>query len=552
MNTRVSRRAVVGALTALAMTRGVRGATRDLLLTGGPIYTGSAAGSRVEALVIHGDRIVFAGGLREARRRARRPRAIDLAGAAAYPGFVDSHAHMAGIGERELTLNLEGTRSIAELQQRVAAAARARSSGPIVGRGWIETHWPERRFPTRADLDAVVRDRPVYLTRADGHAGVANSSALALGGVTAATPDPTGGQILRQPDGQPNGMLIDNAQSLVEAMLPKPTVADVRAALAKADRLYAARGWTGLHNMSVATTELAALREMLAAGALSIRVDNYLDPGSADPALLAGRSAESTGRLRVEGIKLYADGALGSRGAALFAPYSDAPDSTGLLVTVREYAVALLRRARDANLRVAMHAIGDRGNRLVLEWFAAVLGAESRTRRWRIEHAQVLALEDIPRFAAQGVIASMQPSHAISDLYFAPARLGRERLRGAYAWRSLLASGAVICAGSDAPVEKGDPLIEFYAATHRHSVDGFAGDDWGLDEAVSREQALRMLTWAPAFAAGREQELGTLEAGKLADVTAFSADIMTAPPPEILRARAVLTLSGGRVVHSAL
>jgi hypothetical protein len=538
-------------LAALALVPSARSAP-DLLVSGGPIYTGVDSAPRVEALVIRASRIAFAGSLREARRLARRAQSIDLGGAAAFPGFVDAHAHFAGIGQREMTLNLEGARSLAQMLDRVAAAARERPSGPIVGRGWIETHWPERRFPTRADLDAVVADRPVYLTRADGHASVANGAALALGGVTAASVDPAGGKILRDSSGVPDGMLIDNAQSLVERKLPAPTAADMRAAVQRADTLYASRGWTGIHNMSVGSDELDALRARAAAGELAIRVDNYVDPSAAERELRNGVWADAAGRLRIEGIKLYADGALGSRGAALFEPYSDAPDTRGLLVSVRDYVVTTLRRARDTGARVAMHAIGDRGNRLVLDWFAEALGPDLKARRWRIEHAQVLDRADIPRFAQLGVIASMQPSHAISDLYFAPARLGPQRLRGAYAWRSLLENGAVICAGSDAPVEKGDPLIEFYAATHRHSIDGFAGADWGLTEAVSRQQALRMLTWAPAYAAGRERELGTLQVGKRADVSAFSADLMTVPPPELLTARALLTVSDGRVVYRAL
>lgn len=551
MIARIRRREVVSGLAALALVPSARSAP-DLLVSGGPIYTGVDSAPRVEALVIRASRIAFAGSLREARRLARRAQSIDLGGAAAFPGFVDAHAHFAGIGQREMTLNLEGARSLAQMLDRVAAAARERPSGPIVGRGWIETHWPERRFPTRADLDAVVADRPVYLTRADGHASVANGAALALGGVTAASVDPAGGKILRDSSGVPDGMLIDNAQSLVERKLPAPTAADMRAAVQRADTLYASRGWTGIHNMSVGSDELDALRARAAAGELAIRVDNYVDPSAAERELRNGVWADAAGRLRIEGIKLYADGALGSRGAALFEPYSDAPDTRGLLVSVRDYVVTTLRRARDTGARVAMHAIGDRGNRLVLDWFAEALGPDLKARRWRIEHAQVLDRADIPRFAQLGVIASMQPSHAISDLYFAPARLGPQRLRGAYAWRSLLENGAVICAGSDAPVEKGDPLIEFYAATHRHSIDGFAGADWGLTEAVSRQQALRMLTWAPAYAAGRERELGTLQVGKRADVSAFSADLMTVPPPELLTARALLTVSDGRVVYRAL
>jgi predicted amidohydrolase YtcJ len=248
------------------------------------------------------------------------------------------------------------------------------------------------------------------------------------------------------------------------------------------------------------------------------------------------------------------DGALGSRGAALLSPYSDAP-SDGLLITSSEQLAAFLRRARRDNVQVALHAIGDRGNRLALDAFRDAFAdnpAALRDARWRIEHAQVLSPEDLPRFAQMGVIASMQPSHAISDLHFAPARLGEARLAGAYAWNSLLRSGAVICGGSDAPVEKGDPLSEFYAACHRHDLSGFAGPNWRLEERVSREQAIAMFTSSAAYASFAEQERGTIEVGKRADMSCFSANLMTCPPEEIPRAIPVLTVSDGRVTHEAL
>jgi predicted amidohydrolase YtcJ len=289
------------------------------------------------------------------------------------------------------------------------------------------------------------------------------------------------------------------------------------------------------------------LRDRAAAGELGLRVDTYMDPVAAEEVLRTGPTADPTGKLRVRGIKLYADGALGSRGAALLAPYSDRPGWMGLVRTEPAEMKAWMAKAKAVNAQVAVHAIGDRGNRMTLDAMAEVLGPGRSDRRWRIEHAQIISPQDIPRFAAMGVTASMQPSHAIGDLYFAPARLGLERLKGAYAWNSLIRSGAVVCAGTDAPVEKGDPLIEFYAAVWRHSLDGFAGPGWGLDEAVSRGQALKMLT----HAVGREHELGTLEAGKRADVSVFSKDLMTVEPAEILKARATLTITAGRITHQA-
>lgn len=536
--------------SAWAATRRPPASAPPLVLRGGPIYTGVPARPRVDLLVLRDGRVAYAGGADAPRALTRGARVLDLHGSAAFPGFVDAHAHLTGIGLRELTLNLEGTASVADLVERLREFAARQPAGPIVGRGWIETHWPERRFPTRADLDAAVSGRAVFLERADGHAAVVNSAALALGGVTAATADPPGGEVLRDADGAPTGMLIDRAMGLVEAKLPAPDATLKRTALERGARLYAARGWTGLHNMSVAAEDLALLRPLARDGRIGIRVENYMDPSGADEVLERG-PYDADGRVRVRGLKIYADGALGSRGAALLAPYADAPRSTGLLLLQREEALGWMQRARRVGAQVATHAIGDLGNRLTLDWIEAALAGDAADRRWRIEHAQVIAKPDLPRFAQLRVIASMQPSHAIGDLWFAPDRLGPNRLGGAYAWRSLLDTGAVIAAGSDAPVEKGDPLVEFYAAVHRHSLDGRAGSGWHLEQAVTRAEALRMLTWGPAYACGREAELGTLEVGKRADVSVFDRDLMTVAPADIPGARAVATVVDGAVLHAA-
>ncbi|HRE44519.1 MAG TPA: amidohydrolase, partial [Terricaulis sp.] len=454
-------------------------------------------------------------------RSGRRAREIDLGGAAAFPGLIDGHVHLGGVGMAAMVLDLVGVESIAALQARLRVYAAANRDGPIYGRGWIETHWPERRFPRASDLDAIVGDRPVLLERIDGHAAVANTRALQLAEITVNTPDPAGGRIERGADGAATGMLIDHAASLVQARFPAPTPAMRREALRAAVRLYAARGWTGAGNMSTSLEEAQILEELAAAGELPLHADLYLTPEDSEAVYERGPYADASGRVRVRGVKLYMDGALGSRGAALLAPYSDAP-SAGLLVTPPEQVREFLVRARARGVQVATHAIGDRGNRLVLDAYQDVFAddpAALAAARWRIEHAQVIAPEDIPRFAALGVIASMQPSHAISDLHFAPARLGPQRLAGAYAWASLAQSGAVLAAGSDAPVEKGDPLIEFYAAAFRRDLSGFAGPDWRAEEALSRAAALRMLTWGPAFAAFDETQAGVLQPGARADVS---------------------------------
>ncbi len=549
-----SRRAFGQVALAAALAGCGSRTSQDLIVHGGPIYTGVAAQPRVEALRIRSGRIAFAGALDEARSGGAGAREIDLAGAAAFPGFTDAHVHLSGVGMTAMRLDLTGVASLAALQESLRAYAAAHPDGAIVGRGWIETHWPERRFPGRADLDVMVGDRPVFLERIDGHAAVVNSAALALAGIDNGTPDPAGGRIERDAGGAATGMLIDNAASLVEQALPAPTPEMVRDALRQAARLYASRGWVGICNMSTGADEVDMFQALEAADELPLRADLYLEPDAADIAR-AYSPVDSAAKVRIRGVKLYMDGALGSRGAALLAPYSDMPSTSGLLVTPLDELRDQLRRGREGGYQIATHAIGDRGNRLVLDAYREVF-ADAPTAlaaaRWRIEHAQVIAPEDIPRFAELGVIASMQPSHAISDLHFAPARLGAARLAGAYAWRDLLQSGAVIAAGSDAPVEKGDPLIEFYAAAHRHDLSGYAGPGWHIEQAVTRAEALRMLSWAPAFAVSDEGDRGTLEVGKRADVSAFSVDLMEAEPAEIPAAQAVLTISGGAVTHDGL
>lgn len=540
--------ASLGALVAGCAPRGAP----DLIIHGGPIYTG-IADAPVEAVRISNGIFAAVGSLADARANSRGVREIDLGGAAAFPGFTDSHVHLTGVGAAALILDLVGVTSIADLQARLRTYAEQHPEGPIYGRGWIETHWPEQRFPNRADLDAIVSDRPVLLRRVDGHAAVVNSAALQLARIDNNTANPTGGSIERDASGAATGMLIDNAMGLVQSVFPPPSAAMQRDALLQGARIYAARGWTGVHNMSTSLAEAQLFEEFAANGELPLSADIYLTPDDGEIVLQRGPYGE--GAVKVRGIKMYIDGALGSRGAALLAPYSDAHESTGLLVMSADEINAIVRRAREKNVQITTHAIGDRGNRLMLDAYRDAFADDPqalRDARFRIEHAQVIAHEDIPRFASQEVIASMQPSHAISDLFFAPARLGQQRLAGAYAWRALLDSGATICGGSDAPVEKGDPLVEFYAATYRHDLSGFAGPDWHQEQAVSRSEALRMFTSASAFASFTENERGAIEVGKRANVSVFSADLMTAAPADIPTATPLLTVSDGRITHEAL
>ena len=537
-------------------------AAESLVLFNGNVYTVDARRPRAEAVVAVGGRITYVGTSAEALKRAPAgAKKIDLHGQTAFPGLTDAHAHLAGIGERELSFDLQGTPSLAELKQKLAARAAANPGAQwIIGRGWIETHWSPAVFPSKSDIDSVVSDRPVVLRRADGHATLLNSAALKRAGIDRNTPNPSGGEILKDATGEPTGMLVDNAMELIYRLVP-PATDDERS---KALEVGAARevrvGWTQLQNAGTPFSEVDLLCKLYTSGRIKLRVYNAIGGPSpdADRLLKEGASLDRCGdRLTVRTIKLYIDGALGSRGAALLAPYSDSPSSQGLLINQPEALAPILRQALKSGIQIETHAIGDRGNRIMLDLyeqaFAAVPAKERKVAepRWRIEHAQIVDPQDIPRFAKLGVIASMQPSHAIGDLFFAPKRLGSARLAGAYAWKSLLDSGAVVLGGSDAPVEVGDPRIEFYAAVARRSLDGFADENWHLEQRVSREQALKMLTLAPAYAAFQERERGSIEVGKQADFTVFGSDLMTIPEKEILQAQVTMTIIGGEVAYSA-
>lgn len=523
----------------------------DAIYHGGTIYSGVDGAPTVEAVSVKNGRILKTGTSADLLKTAgEATQKIDLAGVFLYPGFTDAHAHLFGIGEREMTLDLDEVQSIAELVSVIGEAAKGLPPGvTLQGRGWIETHWPEKRFPTRKDIDAVTGDRPTVLTRADGHALLANTAALKAAGIDGKpASQPDGGRIEVGADGLPTGMLIDNAMAALAGLRREPTTDDIYRAYEKGDAREVSLGWTGVHNMSVPVSHVARINALSDSGKLKLRIWNAVDGEDFDSASFG----ESQNKLvTTKAIKLYMDGALGSRGALLSAPYADQPETLGLLRSDETETLALLRRAYDADIQVSFHAIGDEGNRRVLNWmektFADAGGKVPSDRRWRIEHAQILHVEDIPRFKQLGVIASMQPSHAIGDLYFAPARLGPDRLAGAYAWRALIDTGAVVAGGSDAPVEQGDPRIEFYAAVARKDLKGNSGEGWHPEQAVTRAEALKMLTLWPAYAAFQDKDLGTIEPGKMADFTGFTGDIMKIPEAEILTVEPAITVVGGAV-----
>jgi predicted amidohydrolase YtcJ len=554
------RTTVFGFAAALALVSpaaaSAAAAPADLVIWGGPIYTAVDAKPQVEAVAVSNGRIAFAGGLAGAKAMVGpQTKVIDLAGAALFPGFTDSHAHLRGIGERELILNLEGSKSAAEVAQRLKTwIAENKPTGTVVGRGWIETGWPEGRFLNRSDIDAVAPDTPVLLTRADGHALVANTAALKAAHIDETTVAPAGGQILKGPDGKLTGMLVDNAMRLLGPDRRPATGADRIEAFKAAFRVETAYGWTGVHAMSVDWADVALLEDMAKRGEAPLRVYNMVEAAQAGPLFASGPRSSPDGRITTRGIKLYMDGALGSRGAKLFQPYSDAPSLTGTFVTEPSVMAPYLAKALAKGLQVSTHAIGDRGNATALDLYEQAFKANpaaGKAARWRIEHAQILRPADIPRFHADSVIASMQPSHAIGDFHFALARLGRERLKGAYAWQSLLDSGAVLVGGSDAPVERGAPLIEFYAAVARKDLQGFSDADWHPEEKLTRAEALKLFTASAAYARFAEKDLGTISVGKRADLSGFSVDLMAAPEAAIPKGHAVLTVVDGQVVFQS-
>lgn len=529
----------------------------DLLLTNGNIYTVTEKQPKAEAVAVKANRIVFVGSNKDAKK-FHAAKIVDLHGRTVVPGFTDAHCHIFGIGEREMRLNLEGTNSIEDFLTRVKEHVDETPPGKwIFGRGWIETFWKPPQFPTRRELDKIAPKNPVFLTRADGHASIANSAALKIAKIDQNTPDPFGGQILKK-SGEPNGMLLDNAQDLVARNIPKPTEGEREEALLRGIDREIKLGWCEIQNAGSHKEDIDLIRKAFEAGKIKIRFVNAVyGPGEdAQNFLRDGLTINAfDSHFTQRTIKVIFDGALGSRGAALLKPYSDAPETSGFLTEKPKELRPMFEQALRRGIQVETHAIGDRANRLILDLYEQAFKAvppdewKIREPRWRIEHAQIVDPDDISRFAKLGVIPSMQPSHAISDLFFAPARLGMNRLAGAYAWQSFLKTGCMIAGGSDAPVERGEPMIEFYAAIARKSTKGESGEGWHPEQAVSRKDALKMFTLWPAYAAFEEKDKGSIEVGKLADFTVLTRDIMKVPEKEILETRNEMTVIGGEIVY---
>lgn len=516
-----------------------------------------ARGEAADALAWGDDGRILAVGAREDLLRSY-PDAtrIDRPGAVVVPGLIDAHAHVMGLGQALLRADLVGAEDKAEVLARLRAFAATLPEGAwLLGRGWDQNDWPGKQFPTAADLDAAFPDRPVWLERVDGHAGWANSAAMrAVGRELSGDWQPAGGRILRDADGRATGEFIDAAAALVDAVVPPPDEALREQALARALEAAVSHGLTGVHDMGVSLADLGLMRRFADAGRLPLRIRAYADgDGAAMAALCAlGPYEHPGGRLSMRGVKFYVDGALGSRGAALLEDYSDEPGHRGLLVTDPGAYRAAVKRAGECGLQPASHAIGDRGNRIVLDTYAAVLGERAGgDHRWRVEHAQVVHPDDLPRFAALKLVASMQPTHATSDMPWAEARIGRERLAGAYAWQTLRGLGVPLALGSDFPVESVDPRLGLYAAVTREDLEGRPPGGWLADQRLTPAQALEGFTAGAAFAAGDETVVGRLAPRFAADFVLLDADPLTVAPSRLPSVTVRETWVDGRPVYQA-
>lgn len=508
--------------------------------------TGALAFSSAGEILAVGEQATVEQAFPDARR-------IDLEGRTVLPGLIDSHGHLYGLAQTLTQADLVGAASKAEVIARLRAFEASLPEGAwLLGHGWDQNDWPEPVFPDRSDLDAEFPDRPVWLERIDGHAAWANTRAMA-----AADRDlsgdwqPEGGMIRRGDDGQATGIFIDNAMGLVQQAVPPVPPELMDSALDLALRSLVSLGLTGVHDPGVNRPVLELYRAKIAAGTFPLRV--YAMADGMGPTLdwlcENGPVADAGGRLQMRSVKLYADGALGSRGAALLADYADEPGNRGLLFAPDEALQAQMHRVLACGLQLAVHAIGDRANRQVLDAYERLLpDFPDNPGRHRVEHVQVLDAADIPRFAAPGVIAAMQPIHATSDMYWAGERLGAERLAGAYAWKSLADAGAMLAFGSDFPVERADPMLGIYAAVSRQDLEGWPEGGWQPQERLTREQAIRAFTLDAARAAFMEDSVGSLETGKRADFIVLDRDIMQVPVAEIPEVRVLETRVDGQRV----
>ena len=548
---------VFASIYASIATASIECIDADLILQHGNIYTGNDDDSFVGSIATKGSTISYVGELlSESKLSCSDAKIIDLRGRYIFPGFTDAHGHLKGIGYRELTLNLQGISSLNETLKVVRNYLSTKKTGEwIIGRGWIDKTWPEKRFPSRQDLDSFSPKNPVVLERADGHAVVVNSLVLKLANIDSSTPDPQGGFIEKDQNGEPTGLLVDMAMNLISDLIPKLTRDNDKDAFLEGIKRNVSLGWTQIHIPGGTFDDISILDEIKSENNLLQRIYFMVSDGEpADRLIENGPIIDPEHFLTIRAIKMYADGALGSRGAALLENYSDY-DGRGVFIFLEEDTKPRLTKALNKGIQIGTHAIGDHGNRVVLDWYEETFSKAKKNNqifespRWRIEHSQNITPVDQRRFVELDIIPSMQPSHAIGDLHFAVERLGLERINNAYVWRNLIDQGLIIAGGTDAPVEIGDPRIEFYAAIARKDVDGFHAEGWNLDQRISRFEALKMFTIWPAIASFQENVKGTIEVGKLADFSIFDKDLMNIPELEILESKNVLTVVGGRIVY---
>jgi predicted amidohydrolase YtcJ len=551
----MSRIALLALLLAAAPLSAQSPKPADLIVTNARIYTVDDTRPVVAAMAVRDGRIAFTGSAREAMAlKGPSTRVLDAGGRTVIPGMVDAHAHLLGLGQSLQTVNLFGAKSYDEVIARVVARSKGVPAGQwILGRGWDQNQWGDTHFPTHEALSRALPNNPVYLTRVDGHAGLANAAAMRAANVTAAAKDPSGGKIERSVAGDPTGVFIDNAKSLVERSIPQNTREETRAAIRAAIAESQHWGLVGLHDAGESRATIDLMEEMAQAGEIPFRLYVMIGDDSAAVAHYLARGPQSglyDNHLWIRSIKLYADGALGSRGAALLEPYSDDPNNKGLLLSAPAHIQEVAVRALRAGFQVNTHAIGDRGNRVVLDAYDAALKVvPTADHRFRVEHAQIINHDDIPRFAQLGVIPSMQAVHQTSDMYWAGSRLGAGRLLGAYAWRSLLETGVVVPNGSDFPVESVNPLLSFHSAVARQDAENWPAGGWLPEQKMTRQEALRSMTIWPAFAAFQEATMGSLTPGKLADFVILDRDIMTVADRDILGTNVVATYIGGKPVY---
>ncbi len=501
-------------------------------------------------LVVGDDGKVLATGDEALRDEYPDAKAIDGNGRTVIPGLTDAHAHLFNQGVLVSQVNLMGAESLEEALERVRAYAEANPRVPwILGRGWNQVLWEGKEFPKAADLDSVVSDRPVLLRRVDGHANWANTKALEIAGIDRDTADPVGGKVLRDANGDATGVQIDKAMGIVRQHIPQPDKAQVREYYRGANDLLIPLGLTGVHDAGISLEQAEVLIAMADDGELDLRVAAMLAgaaenlDGFGDPLTAYGND-----HLDVRMVKIYSDGALGSRGAAMIEPYSDDVENRGLPFWTQDELDAQVIKANERGFQVGVHAIGDLGNRMVINSFEAAQGGKRSDMRNRIEHTQIVALEDIPRIAELGLVASMQPIHATSDMNMAEDRVGPERIKGGYAWRRMLDEGIVLASGSDFPVELPNPFLGLYAAVTRQSRDGMPEGGWYADQALTREEALHSFTLAAAYAAHQEDRLGSLETGKWADFIVLDRNYFEVPADQIDDIVVLETWVGGEQV----